>query len=334
MSSSVRNFEQVFEKNADNYGIALIEEFKKITRFYVFFHLFFALIAFVEVCSFIFFFSFWIHSTTVAFLIGMFLLTGFSYFILLSYFQTKKPEQLAALGQSFLLSCKNSSKDSLLLTHAIYRILEQLDHLEAEYYSLLKLGKTIDELLKKFSVYCHWRDVLLLKELLLFEALSEHIALVKKEPSDLETHAALADAYLKLAKLYKEPEVTLSWIPPDYATSSMQERHKDICKRALEEYKIIEAHVPEDPWIHAQLAGVYREIGDLQHQIHEYELILSFSPQDKNVIYHLGVLYFERGSAAKGLQMYDKLKKLKCENAAKLIAHYDASLPSPAQLKV
>jgi tetratricopeptide (TPR) repeat protein len=328
MTTLAKNFEQIFEKNTGNYAVILSEAFKRITRFYVLFHLLFGLLVFTELCSFIFFFSFWIHSSTVAFLIGMFLLTGFSYFVLLSYLQTKKPQQLAELGQTFIVSCKNSlsSGDSLLLTHAIYRTLNHLDRLEAEYYVLPFLGETVNHLLKKFSVYCHWRDVHTLKELLLFKAISEHIDLVKKEPTDLETHAALADAYLKLAKLYKEPETSLPWIPPDYASVPMQTKHKRACERALEEYKIIEAYVPRDPWIHAQLANVYREIGDLEKEILEYELILSISPQDRTVMYHLGVLYFERGSTAKGLQMYENLQKIRDENAPRLIAHYGSSL--------
>ena len=328
MTTLAKNFEQVFEKKSGNYALALSEEFKKITRIYVLFHLFFGVLVFAELCSFIFFFSFWIHSSAIAFLIGAFLLTGFSYFVLLSYLQTKKPQQLSDLGQSFIFSCKNSlsSGDSLLLTHAIYRTINHLDQLEAEYYVLPFLGETVNQLLKKFSIYCHWRDVLTLKELLLFEAIAEHIALVKREPTDLETHAALADAFIKLARLYKEPETSLPWIPPDYSSVTMQTKHKKACERALEEYKIIEAYVPQDPWIHAQLANVYREIGSLEKEILEYEFILNISPQDKAVMYHLGILYFERGSTAKGLQMYEKLQKLRDENAPRLIAQYDMSL--------
>jgi cytochrome c-type biogenesis protein CcmH/NrfG len=42
------------------------------------------------------------------------------------------------------------------------------------------------------------------------------------------------------------------------------------------------------------------------------------------VMYYLGILYFQQGRTAQGLQVYDKLSKLHDQNAASLLTHYDA----------
>jgi len=333
MSTSIsfsENAHLFFEKRIADFAESLSIEFKKVTRFYVIFHLFFAMLVFTELLLFAIFFSFWIQSATISFILAAFLLTGFSYFVLLSYFQTKKPQQLYELGQSFIASCKSSlsEEDLLSLSHAIYRVALYFDRLEVEYYVLPFLGETLNALLKKFSVYCHWRDVLKMKEFLLLAAISEHVALIKKEPTDLEAHAALAEGYLKLAKLYKEPQEeegkpTLPWIPPDYASEPMQAKLRQACERAIEEFKIIEAYVTEDPWVHAQLAGVYHDIGQAEMEIAEYEKMLQISPNDRAVMFQLGSLYFQQGRTARGLQVYEKLKKLRDENAQSLLAYYD-----------
>ncbi|MBS3905222.1 MAG: hypothetical protein KGZ39_07845 [Simkania sp.] len=331
MSSAtfVENETHLFEKKIGGHITILFTEFKKITRFYVLFHLFFAVLALAEIFSFAVFFSFWIHSAAIAFLIASFLLGGFSYFVLLSYFQTKKPQQLYELCQTFLTGCHGHlcTDDHLSLAHAIYRAVQQLDRMEGDYYVLPFSWNTLNTLLKKFSIYCHWYDVLKMKELLLFEALSEHLQLIKKEPTDLEAHAALAEGYLKLASLYKEPTTTEEdappWIPPYYTTKPMLDKLTKTCERAIEEFKIIEAYVPRDPWVHAQLANVYHDLGEAEKEISEYETMLKISPQDRTVMFHLGVLYFQQGKTAQGLQMYDHLHKLRDDKAPVLLSYYD-----------
>ncbi len=327
----IENESHLFEKKVSGYANELLIEFKKITRFYVLFHLFFAVLASAFLFSFVVFFSFWIHSAGIAFLIASFLLAGFSYFVLFSYFQTKKPQQLHELCQLFLASCQESlrGEDHLSVAHAIYRTVRSLEQMEGEYYSLTFAGETFNTLLKKFSIYCHWRDVLRMKELLLFEAITEHLQLVRKEPTDLEAHAALAEGYLRLASLYKEPEEKdgspeLPWIPPDYGSELMLQKLRITCERAIEEFKIIEANVPQDPWVHAQLASVYHDLGEAEREIAEYETMLRISPQDRTVMFYLGALYFQEGRTAQGLQMYERLHKLQDEKAAALLSYYGA----------
>lgn len=121
----------------------LVEGFKKTTRFYVWFHLLFAALAFAELFSLAVFFSFWIASSTIAFLLAGIFLTGFSYFVLLFYFQVKKPQQLLEIRQVFLHAMRqtlSSTRDlstyRLSVIHEIYRATDALDRVECDYYRI------------------------------------------------------------------------------------------------------------------------------------------------------------------------------------------------------
>lgn len=312
----------------------LIDSFMKITRFYVGFHIIFACIAFVEFFSLAVFFSFLIASSTVAFLLAAIFLTGFSYFVLLFYFQVKKPQQLLEASQIFLNSSRHDLQNQELNTyhlsvaHAIYRTAEALDKLECHYYHLPFHSPTIQTLLRKFSIFCHWKDVLTMKELLLQEAISEHVALIKEEPVDLEAHASLAESYMRLAAIYQKPTQTdielFPWISPEYSSEEMQKKCRLAYERAIEEFSIIDTFAPNDPWVHAQLAEIYRQLSEPQKEIQEYETILRIVPHDNIALFKLGVLYFQQGQTARGLRIYQQLKQSHNPRSDHLLSYYDA----------
>ncbi len=331
----------LFQQDTPQAGHAqnLIEAFKKITRFYVLFHIVFAGLAFVEFFALVVFFSFWIASSTIAFLLAAIFLTGFSYFVLLFYFQVKKPQQLLEVRQVFLdatrrelASCSERSAYHLSAAHAIYRSTETLDRLECEYYQLPLHWPTLQTLLRKFSIFCHWKDVLLMKELLLQEAIREHVALIKEEPVDLEAHASLAESYMRLASIYRKPTAKSSeenadeffpWISPEYLSEEMQKKWRLANERAIEEFSIIDAFAPNDPWVHAQLAAIYRELGETKKESAEYEAILRIVPEDKAALFQLGILYFREGRTANGLRIYQQLKQSRDPRAEQLLEFYD-----------
>ena len=58
-----------------------------------------------------------------------------------------------------------------------------------------------------------------MKELLLQACIDEHIQLVRMQPTDLEAHAGLANAYVMLSGIYVDPRTFEGldddrWIPP------------------------------------------------------------------------------------------------------------------------
>ena len=101
-----------------------------------------------------------------------------------------------------------------------------------------------------------------------------------------------------------------------------KQKFRSIAERAIEEFKILSDYAPEDPWVHAQLAYSYRDLQMPKEEIREYETILQLCPEDKETLFKLGKLYFEQGQNAKGLQVYETLKRSNYKNAENLIHFY------------
>ncbi|MFS8564386.1 MAG: hypothetical protein LVR00_08840 [Rhabdochlamydiaceae bacterium] len=140
-------------------------------------------------------------------------MTGFAYFILRFYLEAKKPEQFLQLKKEFirilpgLLSYEEKESGShLQITHIVYSLLEHLEGQECQYYAASIYFKSLQPLLEKFSLWCHWHDTHQMKELLHFYCIQQRIEWIKLEPTNVEAHAALAKAYEALYKLYIDPQ--------------------------------------------------------------------------------------------------------------------------------
>ena len=336
--------ETLFEEHILLNSVRTFEKFKKITRYYSFFHIIFFSSLVIELLFFLVFFPFFAKSSILAFSLASIFLTGFSYCVLIFYFQAKKPEQFLQLRKEYIESTKadlpfepGMAEYHLSLSHAATRVVSLLHKQETNYYPYLANFPTLSSLLKKFSIWCHWKDVFKMKELMLFLAINEHIQLIKSEPTDLEAHASLADTYCILSKLYMDPNKFSSseqmpWVPPAYYSEEMQQKFKTAAERAIEELKILDDYAPNDQWIHAQLAGVYHDLEMPQQEIHEYEKMLKITPSDRQILYRLGILYFQQGYNAKGLRIYEQLKKSKDKKSEDLISYYDSSIISDYSL--
>jgi hypothetical protein len=329
----------LFEEQVHRHCAQALDKFGSITRYYALFHILFFSALLVELLSFLLFFPFFAKSSILAFSLAIIFLTSFSYFVMVFYFQAKKPEQFTQLRDAYLEASKNelpfepgTSAYHLSLSHAARHLVTMLHNQESKYYPYLKRFPTLFSLLKKFSIWSHWKDVHKMKELLLFLAIHEHIQLVKSEPTDLEAHASLADTYCALCKLYMAPAKHSSeemiWIPPAYFSEEMRQKFTFAAERAIEEFKILDDYAPNDRWIHAQLASLYHDLELPEQETLEYEKMLKIAPQDRNILFRLGVLYFQQGYNAKGLRIYEQLKKSKDKKADELISYYNAYITS------
>jgi len=311
-------------------------KFRSLTRFYALFHIAFIVALFLQLLSMLLFFSFLTKSTWAAIAIAAFFLTLFSYFVLHFYFQAKKPQQFLELRHEFNDNCiahlpleKGSIDYHLSLMNAFLEIAHDLTNKESSFYSVSRSLKTLSPLLEKFSIWVHWKDVHKMKELLLLSSINETVAVVKIRPTNLEAHASLASVYLNLSKIYLDPrkvnpESPLLWISPEYASKIMQEKFHSASDRAIEELKILNEYAPNDPWIHAELAQIYHDKELPELEINEYETLLKIRPSDQELLYRLGVLYFEQGHNSQGLKVYEQLKAADEEAAESLIGHYDS----------
>lgn len=321
----------LFEEKAAKHADQTVLQFRKITRFYALFHIGYFIAGGIEVLTLLLFFPFFAKSSLLAFSFGLIFLTGFSYFVLRFYFQAKKPEQFLHLKLKFIEACKNSLPPTLdaptyhaSLIHAVYKLISNLDGQEHQYYALPKQFHTLASLLEKFSLWCHWKDVHQMKEILHYFCIEERINRIKEHPTDLDTHASLANSYIALYKEYlPRTAPSYTFIIKEYASDAMKKKFHHIASRAIEEFKILNTYVPNDPWIYAQLAAVYHDLNLPEKEIEAYETLLRTLPQDKELLFRCGVLYFQLGRTAEGLKIYEQLKNLKDHQAGELIKYYD-----------
>ena len=308
--------------------------FDKIVRRHVVFNLFFMLLCTLEVVSLIIFFSVLSQSLVLALGLALMFFTCFAYFTLNLYFQTKKPEQFYAIRNQYLASCREimNQQEGIedqyhIVAKACCKFANRLHAREYSYYKLPSWLEKFSPWMERFSCWWHWKDVHLMRELMLQEAVNEQIKLVKSSPTSLEAHAALANSYVMLSGLYVDPRKIEGyddeyWIPSDKFGEVFNVKFRRIAEKAIEEFKVLCEYAPDDPWVHSQLAYSYHDLQMPQEEIAEYETIQKLLPDDKDNLYKLGTLYFQQGSNAKGLRVYEELKKAHYNKTDLLIKYY------------
>lgn len=311
-----------------------LRRFSHLVHFSLLFHLLFLCIGLAEVVLFLSFFAFFSQSTLLAFTLAIFFLTLFSYFVLRLYLQAKRPDQLVELCEEYLHQCKEIihyqegiPEHHIALAHAAHKFAAMVHEKEYTFFAPPSLLKSLTPTLEKFSCFCYWKDLHRLKELLLTTSVEEHVKVVYCEPTNLEVHAALANAYVMLSSLYADPRKYHDydeerWIPPERYSEEMQEKFRLTAERAIEEFNILNDYAPDDPWVHVQLAYSYHDLQMPEAEIREYEMVLTLRPDDKDTLFKLGMLYFQQGMNAKGLRVYETLKRTHYKKAESLIKLY------------
>lgn len=319
MSTQLENNEHFddafFQHNLPQYYRAILKDFRKAVRSYVNFNILFLLLFAGELFLFFFFLPFLSKSPLFAFALGGLFLTCFCYFVLLFYHQAKKPEQLVYLRDQFLESCRQilsvptgEAGHHLAIADALSKLAAYLQDFELNFYAVPKIARVFSGIISRFSSYSYGEDVFKMKLLLLQAAVDEHLKQIRITPTDLEVHASLAGTYVALSKVYKE--------------AGQEEKYRSTSRLAIEEFSILSNYAPNDPWVHEQLAIGYRDLGMPQEEMREVETLLKLRAQDKEILYRLGSLYFRQGMNAKGLQIYEELKRGNFKKAEDLIATY------------
>jgi len=309
--------EEHFKKVVELNCFSALKHFKKIVKSYLFFHLIYLVIFCSEaVLLFLVLQRAKSPHLGLATLIAAIALSLFSYLVLLFYFQAKKPEQMIQLKNWFITMCKKSlpkeaQDESLHLSLAIAssRFVDFLESKEVKQNIFRTPFLLLNQLLKKSSFRVYHHDFFFMNELLLFTCIENYIDLIKLNPTNLEIHAGLAQAYLHLGSLYKK--------------NSEKKFHRSVLQ-AIEEYKIIHAYASEDPWVIAQLANCYHEIGEIEKEIEEYKKLTEIGEDNPEVLLRLGKLYFKQGKTADGLAIYHRLMDKDGAKAQLLISFYSS----------
>ncbi len=332
-----------FQEKLPQHYRAILADFQKNSRGFVHFNLLFLVLGFMELATLACFLPMMVDSIFIALALGAIFLTSFTYLVLLFYYQARKPEQMTSLLTRFVSSCRTSLgvPQGVALHHlSVAETLIKLSHYLSDYeWRFVKSPDFFSQFsrpIARFSAYCYWHDVFRFKQLLLHAAIEEHLNQIRATPTDLEVHASLANSYVVLSQIYKEPKGKDETHPrlKNYKKHAalFDEKFKTAASLAIEEFRILSHYAPNDPWVHEQLASGYHELDLHDEEILEIETLLNLRPQDKEILFRLGMLYFQQGFNAKGLQVFEELKKANFRKAEDLIAAYGRTSKSLHQL--
>lgn len=305
-------------------------QFVKITKNVSLFKFFFFSLFLLEFFLSLFLSLNFPRSSIIAIVLGVIVLSVFTYFVLLFYFEAKKPEQIDDLCSSFISSCRHAiaipqgtAEHHLSVANALVKLSYYLNGIEFSYFSSEIKWDFLKTILEKLSSFLHEEDIFKMQERLLFSAIEEHISQIKNTPIDLELHVSLANGYVALAKLYLDYQTKISFSRFAKKNKSLFSKRFEIAsKRAIEEFIILKDFAPNDPWIHAQLAQCYHSLNLFEEEAKEYQIMLDLSPDDNEIKFRLGRIYFNLGRNAEGLQVYDELKKEGYKKAQDLLNFY------------
>ena len=320
-----------------------LRRFNNVIRSYAFFNI--AAVALLAIMAVVILLlvTFVPGSSLLAITLALVFLTAFSYLIVRLYLQSKKPELFLDVCEKYIQRCKGLieyqegvPEHHMAMASAMCKFAANLHDNEYIYYAPPAFAQSLAPLMEKFSCWMHWKDVFEMKELLLKASIDEHIKLVRCEPSDIEAHAALANAYVMLCGLYADPRKSEAfdedrWISPQAYDEERQRKFEVAASCAIEEFQILRDYAPNDPWIHAQLAYSYHDLHMPEEEIREYEMIIRLRPDDKEALFKLGMLYFQQGRNAKGLRVYEELRRSHYQKAEHLIRFYGSYARSDEQ---
>lgn len=296
-------------------------------------NLIFASLVVLELILLIVLFPLLIQSALFAFMLAGFLLTVFGFLLIRQYYETQKLLFFDSLVRELLLkiSQQEVQGDALekhIATAKICTYLaDRLYQREYGYYPLPKLFESLSQFSEVLSCSLHWRDLFAIREILLKQAVEEHLILVRQQPTNPDGHALLANAYVMLSGLYLNPntlhgEESDRYHPRARSGPEMQAKFKATAEKAVEEFKILKEYSPNDPWIYSQLAYSYRDLQMPHEEKGAYEAILALRPHDNETLFKLGMLYFQQGENARGLKIYEDLKKAHYSKAEELLGIY------------
>lgn len=319
-------------------GSSALNRFDSTLKKYFIFHAAFFMLAFSQIILFIYFFNSISQLALISVTLSGIFLTLFSYFILRAYWQTTKAQQLLEIKNDLIDELKtifeyqeDLAECQISMSNALCKMAQSVIGKEYSYFMPPKGLVFTEGLLEKLSYWGYWKDCHQFMEMLLTSAVDEQIKLVKNEPTNPDTHTSLANTYILLTGLYalehSQEDIDGFWGPSFKEREDMNYKFRIASERAIEELKILSNFAPNDPWIHEQLAYSYRDLQMPAEEIQEYELILRLMPNNAEIMYKLGVLYFEQGKNSLGLHLYEELRHTHYKKALLLIEHYGAYKP-------
>lgn len=314
---------QFSDTNNRTYSSEIYYIFSKIVEGYLFFHLFSwafitLLVGLTLVIS-----NTSPRSITHGIIIASTIVVFFSYLTLKPFFEGKKYFQIEEMIRSQHENFKNKGGTSLWQQVEFHQNLKDLIRYHLQETFIIDRKPTLTGQIK-LSYF--WKFYLYAADILGKNCLKTLITLIENTPTDLKAHTEYANAILSQINSLKIP---LDW-HPYFLTSLIHAEQKDSMKKkieklyclAVEELKIIDGLSPRDPWTHAKLADCYHDLKMHDLEIQEVEFLRHLRPNDKEILFKLGELYFSQKKYSEGIKIYDLLKIQDKELAQKLMSSF------------
>lgn len=325
--------ENLFEDSRDPWleeTEALLIRFDKVTKRSMFFHLFFTLLLSALSLGTLFFFVRLWEAWILAAGLGCFLLLLFVYFTMRLYMRLKRPLLYKNIQQHYVYLCHElvdadplEAEHLLQVAQLCLQCAEQLEGREYSYYRLPRFCARLSPYQEMWSLWWHLQDVAFMRELLMLAAIELHLEWVRKEPTCIEAHTALANQYIALSSLYSS---TLQQHEGTLLSSLLREEYsqkfRSAVTQAMQEFHVLCHYAPDDPWVHMQLACCYKDLQNPKAEMQEHIKVLKFIPDDQNTLLRLATLCFTQGQTAQGLQFYEHLCALHDPRAQSLLGLY------------
>lgn len=291
----------------------ILAQFDRLVKNYKIFTLAFLGALFTESILLIFFFPFLVKSAFFSITLAALLITLFSFYTLRNYQFAEKEEALKELMQKYLkgiLSLTQGQKTpkevKQISAEACLELAEILGQrkgsLSMDVPSFFKpLSERLIRLLGR-------EDAEQFQEILYNKALEEFSGQVRLSPCDITAHARLAKTFVMMSQLYHAKNLG---------------RFKELRLKAIEEYKILSDLSPHEIWIFLELASNYRQLGEVRSEIETLEKVILLEPQNGEILYQLGQLYFKEGLTSKGFKTFEALKTIDLAKSDQLIAYYN-----------
>ncbi|MCI0381838.1 MAG: hypothetical protein L0207_02150 [Chlamydiae bacterium] len=326
--SLVDNMDENSFRTIDDLCRFFVLKIKNNIKKHFLFHFLFLASILLELVIFGYFFSFFTHTSILAFCLAGIFITIFSYITLHFYLQSKKNEDLYKIKEDFLKNCFAliEKKDDTSNLHCFFIYATTLLASLLSFRPILggkwqKKFPTLALIREKYHIWLEWKDLQSIKELLFFEAIDQHIQLIKLNPTNGETHLSLGNLYIHLSKLYREQE-ELPWNPAQLRSEEMARNHRSALEKAISEYQINLELTPENPKIYLQLIEIYKQLKEKEKEMEICEKLIQIDAENADILFRMGSLYFQKGNLVAGLKMYQKIKEIDETKAKDLFQFY------------
>lgn len=291
----------------------ILAQFYRLTTRYKRTHFLFLGALFLESILLVFFFPFLFKSALFAITLAALLVTIFSYFTMRNYQQVEKKELYKELAQKYsrgLTSlypnvselearkiaaegCVELAESSLLIPHKK----------EGKFF------QTFGPFLRKINPYQEENNFKDFKVVLFKQAAEEITALIRLSPCMIPPHASLVEIAQKLAN--------------NYADLGDTENRDKFLSTAIEELKILSDLTPHEGAVYFELASCYGAMRMKDKEIKTLEKGREVDPENQDILFRLGQLYFSERESAKGFKIYEILKNRDTSKSDQLMSFYN-----------